>query len=417
MNPETSPFRPGHPVPIEFFVGRSSEIERLRGMVRRSAQGGLSVGFVTGERGIGKSSLGAFVRHLVEQDDDAVGCHVYLGGADGVPEMLRQVFHRLLNESIDKPWHQQLLGFLGNRVQRAGLFGITLDLKLSDDDLTCLARDFVPSIKSLLGSLPKPKQSIFLVLDDINGLARSEAFANWLKSSVDEFATSAPEARICILVVGLEERRRELVASQPSLARVFELIDIAPWSTEEASEFYRRSFRRVGAEISGSDVRTLVRYTGGMPVLAHEIGDAVWRTASARKIGSKDVLRGIVVAAGVIGSKLLEPGIFSALQSERYRSILRQIADSPQIADFPRMRFRRSEVLERLTGRDRRALDNFLRRMKELGAIEADPELRGGYRFPNRLHALYFYMESQRHFRGGGSRAARGGPTATAPPP
>lgn len=367
-------------------------------MVRRSAQGNLAVGFVTGERGIGKSSLAAFVRHLVEQEGYAVGCHVYLGGVDGVPEMLRRTFHRLLNESIDKPWHQQLRSFLGDRVQRAGLFGITLDLKLTDRDLESLARDFVPSVKELVRGLPQPKQSIFLVLDDINGLARSEAFANWLKSSVDEFATSAPEAGLCILVVGLEERRRELLTRQPSLARVFELIDITPWSEDEASEFYQASFRRGGAEISAVDVRAMVQYTGGLPVLAHELGDAVWRTARTPIIRRSEVAQGIVVAAEVIGSKLLEPSIFRALQSERYRSILRQIADRPL------MRFRRSEVLARLSGGDKKALDNFLRRMRDLGAIEADPETRGGYRFPNRLHALYFSMESQRHFRDRGSR-------------
>ena len=396
MNPETSPFRPGRPVPIEFFVGRSAEIERLRSMVRRSARGSLGIGFVTGERGIGKSSLAAFVRHLVEQDGHAVGCHVHLGGVDGVHEMLNRTFHRLLNESMDKPWHKQLAGFLGNRVQRAGLFGITLDLKLTGDDLETLARDFVPSMKRLLESLPKPKQTIFLVLDDINGLARSEAFANWLKSSVDEFATSSPEPKLCILIVGLEGRRRELVASQPSLARVFELIDIAPWSDAEVSDFYRQSFARGGAEIPDDSIRSLVQYTGGMPVLAHELGDAVWRTARTHDIKGIEVARGIVVAAEVIGSKLLEPSIFEAIQSERYRSILRKIQDRP------RMRFRRSEVLDRLPGQDRRALDHFLRRMKNLGAIEADPEIRGGYRFPNRLHALYFFMESQGHFRDGG---------------
>ncbi len=58
------------------------------------------------------------------------------------------------------------------------------------------------------------------------------------------------------------------------------------------------------------------------------------------------------------------------------------------------MHFRRSRVLARLDGRNKRSLDNFLRRMRELGAIEADPETRGGYRFPNRLRALYSYMES-----------------------
>ena len=361
-------------------------------MVRRSARGTLGIGFVTGERGIGKSSLAAFVRRLVERDEDVVDCHVYLGGvSQRCPRQLRRTFHRLLNESVERPWHRQLASFLGNRIERAGLFGITLDLRLTDDDLAALARDFVPSMRSLLNDLPAPKRTIFLILDDINGLAESDAFANWLKSSVDEFSTSAPETKLCILVVGLEERRRELVARQPSLARVFELIDIAPRSDEEVFDFYARSFLRGGAEIFDDDIGRLVRYTGGMPILAHEIGDAVWSAAGTRGIRGREVIQGIVVAAEVIGSKLLEPSVFRAIRSERYRSILRRIADRP------RMRFRRSEVIERLNDPDQQALDNFLRRMKKLGAIEADPEVRGGYRFPNRLHALYFYMESQRN--------------------
>ena len=403
MNPEASPFQPGQPAPIELFVGRSAEIERLRSLVRRSARGTLGVGFVTGERGIGKSSLAAFVRHLAEHDSDAVGCHVYLGGVDEVPEMLRRTFHRLLNESIDKPWHQQLTSFLGNRIEKAGLFGLTLDLKLTQNDLETLARDFVPAIRNLLNSLPKPKRTILLVLDDINGLAKSEAFAHWLKSSVDEFATSASEGGLCILVVGLEERRRELLAGQPSLDRVFEVVDIAPWSDDEVVEFFGRTFQRGGATVTRSDLGFMARYTGGLPVLAHEMGDAVWRIARAQDIKTREVARGIVVAAEVIGSKLLEPGVFQALRSERYRSILRQIA-LHQPAGQPRMRFRRAEILARLEASDKRALDNFLQRMKKLGAIESDPEVRGGYRFPNRLHPLYFALESHRHSR---SRSAR----------
>ena len=391
MNPENSPFRPGRPVPTEFFVGRSAEIERLRGIVRRSVQGTLGVGFITGERGIGKSSLAAIVRHLAEKDSQAVGCHVYLGGVADVPEMLERTFHRLLNESIDKPWHKQLTSFLGNQVESAGLFGLTLNLSLARNDLETLARDFVPAMKNLLKSLPDPKRTIVLVLDDINGLAKSGEFADWLKSSVDEFATSAPEAGLCILVVGLEERRRELLASQPSLARVFDIIDISPWSDDEVADFYRQSFTRVHATADSTGIEAMVRFTGGLPVLAHEIGDAVWRTARTSNVGLNDVAQGILLAAEVIGSKLLEPSVFQAVRSERYRSILRQIADAP------RTYFSRGEVLRRLAPKEKPALDNFLRRMKKLGAIESDPERRGGYRFPNRLHALYFALESYRH--------------------
>ena len=77
MNPESSPFTPGQLVPVELFMGRTAEIERLRGMVAASARGRFRIGFVSGERGIGKSSLTAFVRRLVETDNDAMGCHVF----------------------------------------------------------------------------------------------------------------------------------------------------------------------------------------------------------------------------------------------------------------------------------------------------------------------------------------------------
>ncbi len=390
MNPETSPFRPGQPAPIESFVGRVDEIKRLHAMVKASAQGRFKIGFVSGERGIGKSSLASFVRHLSEHESTIAGCHVFLGGVQDLKEMLRRTFDRLLKESMDKPWHGKIKEFFGNHVRKAGLLGITLELDLQDRDLSTLAHDFVPTVRRLLDSLKGHKSALLLILDDINGLAGSEVFANWLKSTVDEISTSQRKAPLCVLVVGLEERRQELVAKQPSLARVFELIDIAPWSDDEVVEFYRNSFDSVNATIAAADIRQLTRFTGGLPVLAHEIGDAVWRTARDLKINSREVSRGISTAAEMIGRKLLEPRIFSAIRSERYRSILRKMADEP------RMRFRRSELVERLTGEERRVMDNFLQRMKRLGALETDPEAQGGYRFPNLLHALYFWMESRR---------------------
>ena len=388
--PESSPFRPGQPVPLEFFVGRVSEIERLHAMVKASAQGRFKIGFVSGERGIGKSSLASFVRFLSEREPKVVACHVFLGGVRDLKEMLRRTFERLLKESIDKPWHEKVRGFFGDRVRKVGLFGVTLELNLDEGDLSSIANDFVPSIRRLLDSL-HDQSAVLLILDDINGLATSEGFANWLKSTVDEIAVSRIETPLCMLVVGLEERRQELVASQPSLARVFELTDISPWSVDEAKEFYRRAFESAQARISDENLDFLVQYTGGLPVLAHEIGDAVWRSARGPEIDQSAVLEGILSAAEVIGRKLLEPQVFSAIRGERYRSILKKMPSDPST-----MRVQRSELAARLSSSEQKVLDNFLRRMKKLGALEADPNVRGGYRFPNRLHALYFWIESRR---------------------
>ena len=377
-------------MPIEYFIGRVREVKRLRGMVKASTQGKFRIGFVSGERGIGKSSLASFVRHLSEHENQVAGCHVFLGGVQDLKEMLRRTFDRLLKESMDKPWHEQIKNFFGNNVRRVGLFGVTLELSLQDSDLSTLAHDFVPTVKRLLDEIQDQKSALFLVLDDINGLAGSEVFANWLKSTVDEISTSQQKMPLCILVVGLEERRQELVSRQPSLARVFEVINIAPWSDDEAMDFYRNSFDSVGAKIAATDLRQLVQFTGGVPILAHEIGDAVWQTARGLEIDSREVRQGILTAAELIGWKLVQPQVFRAICSERYRSILRKRSGAL------RMRFRRSELMERLSDNERKVMDNFLRRMKRLGALETDPEVKGGYRFPNLLNTLYFWMESRR---------------------
>lgn len=315
MIPESSPFNPGQPVPVEFFVGRRAEIERVRGMVRASAQGRVRVGFVSGERGIGKSSLARFARRLVEQDDGAVGCHVLLGGVQDLGQMLRRTFERLLNDSTDKPWSRKLREFFGDRVRKVGLFGVTLELQLAEPDLAAVKHGFASSVRRLLAEVADRKRSLFLILDDINGLAGSDEFAHWLKSTVDEIAVSDAPTRLCILVVGLEARRQELVRRQPSLARILDPIDVAPWSDAEVRDFYLGAFRAGNAEIGEDSVRMLTLHTGGLPVLAHELGDAVWRTARGPKIERGEVGEGIVVAAAVIGGKLLEPGIFKAVRA------------------------------------------------------------------------------------------------------
>ena len=394
MDQESSPFRPGQPTPYELFTGRIKEIEHLWGMVKASTHGQLRIGFVTGERGIGKSSLASFVRDLAEQESHIAGCHVFLGGIKDLQGMLKRVFNGLLTQNIDRPWHQAVRDFFGDRIRKIGLFGVTLELDLKSEDLDRLALDFVPTIMHFLDKIKNTRKGLFLVLDDINGLASSDEFANWLKSTVDQIATSRKQIPLCILVVGLEDRRQELVSCQPSLARVFDLIDLAPWTTEEAKEFYRTSLHRVDATVGDSELGLLAAFTGGLPVLAHEIGDAVWRTASSPDIRDEDVRKGIIDAAENIGRKYLFPQIYRAIRSERYQSILKKIADPPSIT------FQRSAVMEKLSAREKRVFDGFLRRMKKLGALQSDPSSRGGYKFPNELYLAYFYMESTRAAKG-----------------
>lgn len=404
---EYSPFTPGQPVPVDFFVGRIGEVTRLRDAVREAATGRLRTVFLSGERGIGKSSLASFVKFLAEREEGALCAHVLLGGVTGLEEVVRTIFDRLLKDSLGKAWQQRIRDFLGTHVREVGLFGVTVEFSASPDDLRRAVRDFVSAISELSKRVRDERRVIFLILDDISGLASSPAFADWLKSKVDEIATSGLGVPLCLVLVGLEERRRSLIEGQPSLDRVFELVEIRPWTTEETSEFFKGTFEKAGVTIDDAALDLISDVAGGLPVLAHEIGDATFRLDSDNHIDTVDAFKGLVTAAEIVGRKYLEPAVLHAIRSPRYRAILGKLTGQLPVS------FTRRELAEKLDPQESRILDNFLRRMRQLGVLRPEHERGpGAYRFDNLLHRLYISLAAAEQ-----KRAPRESPSAKPRPP
>ncbi|MFQ5914912.1 MAG: AAA family ATPase [Nitrospinota bacterium] len=372
------------------------KIELLRKKVASAQTGRLEVGFLLGERGIGKSSLASFVRFLADRDHQMVGIHTFLGGVTSLDEMVRRAFDRLLKESVEKTWHEKVVKFFGNHVREVGLFGVSVEFGAPAQDLKRMVHDFALVVRNLIARVQDDKKGVLLVLDDINGLASSQDFANWLKSLVDEIATSQKPFPICLLLVGLEERRQALIELQPSLARVFELVEIAAWSPDETTTFYRDAFSRVGIKVEDEALGILSQFAGGLPVLAHEIGDAAFLIDTDSYIDVGDASNAVFAAADIVGRKHLQPQVFQAIRSPRYRAILRRLARDPFGASF-----RRQDVLKGLGEDEAKVLDNFLRRMTQLAVINPDREAGpGAYQFKSSLNYLYFRLEAQRAQKG-----------------
>lgn len=385
----SSPFTPGLPAPVEIFQGRQEEIQRLLGKVRSCQTGRLQVAFLTGERGIGKTSLASFVRVLSEHKYDMIGLHAFLGGVNSLEELVYRVFDRLLKESLEKPWYQKLSDFFGDHIRQVGLFEISVEFRADPEDLHALVRDFAPSLRNLIRRVKDQKKGILIILDDINGIARSPEFANWVKSLADEIATAQERVPLCLIFVGLDERRQELIHNQPSLARVFDPIDIRTLSDMETEQLFKEALAKVSVEIDDDALGLLVRFSGGLPVIAHELGDAAFNVDEDGKIDFRDASRALFEAATIIGRKHVEPQVFHAISSDHYRSILRKLA-----SDQFKMSFHRKEVIEQLSQAEGKVLDNFLRRMVQLGVLARQEK--GLYRFSNTLHYLYFWMEAAR---------------------
>ena len=392
MDPEHSPFTPNQPVNTDFFTGRKNQIDELLSTVRRAAKGTLQIGWISGERGIGKSSLASFVGFIAEHNECAFSAHVHLGGVHEIEDMVRETHLSLLKDSQGKSWGQDLWSLFGDKVKKVGLFGVDIQLDMPKKELTATANNFAESLGQIVKKTGNERKVLFLILDDINGLADNPRFANWLKSMVDSVATSRTKVPVCLMFVGLEERLDAMIKNNQSVGRIFRpMVEIKPWEKPESKEFFRNTFGKHNVDIEEDFVKVLAEWSAGLPAVAHEIGDAVWRIAEKNTIKKQDCLDGVFDAAYSVGKRFIERNVIQALQSSQYRSILGKIAEG-FVGNFT---FSKKELrsLETLTPDEKSALDNFLRRMTKLGGIvpvkNGEP---GIYRFPTYMHSIYFIL-------------------------
>jgi len=392
-NKENSPFTPGSPVPVELFVGRAEQITEILRYVKQASSGKQENVFLTGDRGIGKSSLASFLRYLVATKQNVLGIHVFLGGVSTMEEMVRHILDQLLKETKEEVWFEHISQFFGKYIKEVGLFGISVSFNPPEPDLKDLVRNFPEVLNNLLEKIKNEKAGLFIALDDINGLVEKADFANWYKSFVDEVATHYEHFPVFIMLTGLPEKRDILSIRQPSLMRIFRVVDIEKLSDEEVEGFLSTAFEKVGTKVEPEAMELMVRFSSGLPLLMHEIGDATFWADDDTVIDKDDAFAGISNAAEAVGKKYLDPKVYRGIRSERYMSILRKLGETGPISQ----NFKKKDVEATLTESEKKVFNNFLIKMRELGIIESDLESgRGAYRFVNAIYPVYIWMESAR---------------------
>ena len=392
-NPDRNPFTPGSPVPVDLFVGRTQQLQEVTRYIDQAAAGRLQNVFLSGDRGMGKSSFAAYLRQIAIRRNNMVGVHTYLGGVTSLEDLVRHVLDGVLQETREQDWFERISGLFGDRIQQVGMFGVSVKFDPPREDLTGLARNFPEALGNLVASISERKSGLILVLDDINGLADTPYFAHWYKSFADSVATHFGHFPVLVLVVGTTDKWDALAAVQPSLMRVFQPVDIPRLGDGEVEGFFVKAFDGVEMEIEDDAMRMLVQYSSGLPILMQEIGAGVYWGTSNAVIRRWDATRGLVSAAHSVGTKYLDPVFYRTVRSKHYRSIVRKIARESFGSQFTR-----NDVMGRLDKNELMVFDNLLRRLRELGIVEQDVEEgRGAYRFVNTLYPVYMYMESSLH--------------------
>jgi len=385
----SSPFCPGQPVSQDFFIGRSKEIERIIRDIKQVEHGKMKAVFVSGEYGIGKSSFAGFLRYYAEKNNNLLGVHVLLGGAKTLEDVAIKTVQAVLHQqTYSENRSEKICNFLADYIGNQSLFGLNINFEALKTDAPNISSGYLPFLQELL-SRSEGAKGIMLILDEINGIADNPDFAHFIKCLVDENALSRKPLPILLMLCGVEDRRSQMIRNHPSVARIFDVVEIEPMNAKEMIEFFTKTFSSVNMQVTDEAMRILCSYSGGLPRFMHIIGDNTFWSSEDTLVDGKDAIKGLAGAADEIGRKFVEPQVYKALHSNIYRTILAKLAKE----DFV-LSFKKSAIEKGLSAAEKKTFHNFLQRMKELGVLRSG-EGKGEYVFNSLLVQLYIQLKSK----------------------
>lgn len=389
-----SPFYPGQPVPVELFVGRRPQVERiLRHGAAQVAAGKPVAMFVQGEYGIGKSSVAGYAQWLAEREHGLHGIYAPLGGARSLNDVSAAVLQATIRSgAFDPRRSERIREWLARYIGRQDLFGMTLDLSALKAEEPTLSTPF-----GMLGFLSEAMKrlrdtgvrGLFLVLDEINGITADPQFAHFIKGLVDTNAMEREPVPLLLMPCAVEERRREMIQKHQPIDRIFDVIEIEPLNDAEQREFFLRAFGSVQMDVAPEALSLLSHYSAGFPKIMHLVGDSAFWIDTDGTVDEPDAISAVLIAADDVGKKYVDQQVYRALQSEDYHSILAKIGKMGPDS----MSFKRDEVVAGLTDSEKRKFDNFLQKMKRLNVIRSG-DVRGEYAFNVRMVRFYIWLRS-----------------------
>jgi hypothetical protein len=387
-----SPFYPGQPVPVELFVGRVAQINRImdRGVVQVAAGKPTAI-YIQGEYGIGKSSIAGFVQKIAEKNFGLHAIYAPLGGASTLEDVGASILEATVRSGIFDPKRsEKFKDWVAKYIGEQKLFGVTIHADALAKDAPTITRGILPFLNEVLERIDDTSvKGIFLVLDEINGIAGNRHFAHFIKGIVDENAIARKPVPLLLMLCGVEERRRDMIRNHQPIDRIFDVIDIELLSGDEMKEFFTKAFSSVSMEINPKAMNTLTHFSAGYPKIMHLVGDEAYWTDKDGVVDEQDASHAVLEAAEEVGKKYVDQQVYKALRSQDYQSIFNKIA----LMGPNEMTFKKADVATGLTETEKRKFNNFLQRMKKLKVLRAG-DVRGEYVFNLRMVRLYIWLRS-----------------------
>jgi hypothetical protein len=278
------PFFPNRPVddPLR-FAGRRDQVEEVIDSLFQILNGNPKHSIITGDRGIGKSSLLLQTKLLASGDNRLadklsldLGVERYKFATAWHDCDKEQTVQGLIG-GLTRELESGLRNFLGKLDFKLNVFS-TLEVSKKDSSFECISEivnAFVDDVREAHERLTsKGYNGIIFFIDELDRVDPSSGVASFFKLASERMAREGYK-NIAFIAAGISGAIQKLEEEHASVVRTFRDIPIPRWEAQEGKELLISGFKTVQATYDEQVCERAYNLSAGFPEPLHLLGSEI----------------------------------------------------------------------------------------------------------------------------------------------
>ena len=411
MASRINPFKPNSPAPVGMFAGRVDELKLLEGGLNQTKHGEPANFLITGDRGIGKSSLLLFLDAIAKGEVtgldggkfDYVVINLNISDKMNLLTFLKIVENNVRREIGKTETARKFLADTWSFVQRLRVMDSGIEKTEKEQDEEVILDEFAASLAETCNRITNSangeskKDGILFIIDEADNAIPELRLGYFIKTVTEDLQKKSCN-NVMFVVTGLPETVEKLKASHESSVRAFHPVkikELLPPDRKWVVDLGIKKANEINADkttVTTDAKDQISSLSEGYPHFIQQFAYCAFKQDTDLVLDSDDVMGSAFADGGAldsIGNRYYESDFYQKIKSDEYRQVLTIM--SKRMNSW----IKKADIRAEFTGPETK-LTNALKALTDRKIILKNKERDGEYRLQQRGFALWIQLFGNR---------------------
>jgi len=338
MSQPSNPFTPNQPIDPQYFAGRLEEVIKVQAALNQTRHGKTQHILLTGERGIGKTSLAMYTRYMalepnqiLETDFRFATAYYTIERGQSLADVCRGLTSRLL-ANVEQGLAHSCLEKLKNlklhfAIHVPGVGEIKVDPAHSQEEAkTRLYADFEKAVEETWDILKNTHNGILLIVDELHNLDTFEGVGSFFKVVSEAWAVDGYRNAM-FAAIGLPDISAKISDDDPSAPRVFTYVELKRMTQAQSLDILNKCIEGSGKTLDSEAAKSISIRAGGFPYFLHQLAYDAFEVDTDGKITQEDVNRGLFRSL-IQFERMFFGKLYRTVEGKQKQKIVDELADT-----------------------------------------------------------------------------------------